>query len=66
VAYQCILKKASQPHCSNFLALHILQFLPHSPNPESHPAMEAGVTDHVWSLEEVVGLLETEEKRAAA
>lgn len=25
------------------------------------PAMEAGVTDHVWSLEEIVGLLEAEE-----
>jgi hypothetical protein len=30
------------------------------------PAMEAGVSDHVWSLEEVVTLLEAEEKRAAA
>jgi IS1 family transposase len=30
------------------------------------PAMEAGVSDHVWSLEEVVALLEAEEKRAAA
>ena len=24
------------------------------------PAMEAGVSDHVWSIEEIVGLLETE------
>jgi hypothetical protein len=23
-----------------------------------HPAMEAGIADHVWSLEEVIGLLE--------
>ncbi|HKS66391.1 MAG TPA: IS1 family transposase [Candidatus Acidoferrales bacterium] len=30
------------------------------------PAMEAGVTDHVWSLDEVVGLLEHEERRLAA
>jgi len=22
------------------------------------PAMEAGITDHVWSIEEVIGLLE--------
>lgn len=29
------------------------------------PAMEAGVTDHVWSLEEVVALLDVEAKRAA-
>ena len=25
------------------------------------PAMEAGVSDHVWTLEEVVSLLETKE-----
>lgn len=25
------------------------------------PAMEAGLTDHVWTLEELVGLLEAEE-----
>jgi hypothetical protein len=24
------------------------------------PAMEAGISDHVWSLEEIAGLLETE------
>ena len=30
------------------------------------PAMAAGIADHVWSIEEVVELLEAEEKRAAA
>jgi IS1 family transposase len=30
------------------------------------PAMEAGASDHVWSIEEMVALLEAEEKRAAA
>lgn len=30
------------------------------------PAMEAGIADHVWSIEELVGLLETEPKEAAA
>lgn len=30
------------------------------------PAMEAGVTDHVWSIEEIAGLLEEIEKLAAA
>jgi hypothetical protein len=30
------------------------------------PAMEAGVTDHVWTIEEVAGLLEEIEKLAAA
>jgi IS1 family transposase len=29
------------------------------------PAMEAGIADHVWSIEEVVGLLTTEIKEAA-
>ena len=28
------------------------------------PAMEAGVSDHVWSIEEIVGLLEEEEVKA--
>jgi IS1 family transposase len=30
------------------------------------PAMEAGLTDHVWSLEELVGLLDEHERTAAA
>jgi hypothetical protein len=30
------------------------------------PAMEAGLADHVWSIEEVIGLLTTQEQRIAA
>lgn len=30
------------------------------------PAMEAGLTDHVWSLDELVGLLESAEVKSAA
>ena len=30
------------------------------------PAMEAGISDHVWSLEEIVGLLEQDEARRVA
>jgi len=30
------------------------------------PAMEAGIADHIWSLEELVGLLEVTLVRAAA
>ena len=30
------------------------------------PAMEAELADHVWSLEELVGLLEEHERTAAA
>lgn len=29
------------------------------------PAMQAGLSDHVWSIEEIVGLLEQAEKKAA-
>lgn len=29
------------------------------------PAMEAGITDHVWSLEEVIALLDLPEEAAA-
>jgi IS1 family transposase len=29
------------------------------------PAMAAGISDHVWSLEEIVGLLDTADKKAA-
>ncbi len=29
------------------------------------PAMAAGVADHVWSLEEIVGLLAVADKKAA-
>ena len=38
-------------------APHGLQFLPYSPNVALTPAMEAGVSDHVWSLGEVITLL---------
>ena len=30
------------------------------------PAMEAGLADHVWTLEELIGLLEAKESRVAA
>lgn len=29
------------------------------------PAMAAGIADHVWSIEEIVGLLDAAEKKAA-
>jgi len=34
--------------------------------PRVTPAMEAGPTDHIWSLQELVGLLEGKEKEVAA
>jgi len=30
------------------------------------PAMAAGVSDHVWTLDEVIGLLEAQEKKVAS
>jgi hypothetical protein len=30
------------------------------------PAMEAGLANHVWSIEEIIGLLEMAEKESAA
>jgi hypothetical protein len=30
------------------------------------PAMEAGLADHVWSLEELVGLLDVKSTKVAA
>jgi hypothetical protein len=32
-----------------------------SPGTKTTPAMAAGVTDHVWSLDELIGLLEAAE-----
>jgi hypothetical protein len=29
------------------------------------PAMQAGIANHVWSLEEIVGLLDAADKKAA-
>ena len=29
------------------------------------PAMEAGISDHVWPIEEIVGLLDAADKKAA-
>jgi hypothetical protein len=30
------------------------------------PAMASGLTDHVWSIDEIVGLLEMVERKSAA
>jgi hypothetical protein len=29
------------------------------------PAVKAGIADHIWSVEEIVGLLEQQEEKAA-
>jgi hypothetical protein len=38
--------------------LHVLQLRAGPPDAPRHPAMEAGVSDHVWSIEEIARLLE--------
>jgi hypothetical protein len=30
------------------------------------PAIKAGIADHIWSIEEIIGLLEAREQKAAA
>jgi hypothetical protein len=42
------------------------QFLPRASTLRVTPAMEANLADHVWSLEELVGLLNIVERRIAA
>ena len=44
-------------HCMhyNFCRIH--------KSPRVTPAMEAGISDHVWALEELVGLLEVGERQ---
>ena len=44
--------------------LHALQLLP-CPQDLARPAMEAGVTDHVWVLQEIMSLLDADAKLAA-
>lgn len=46
--------------------LHALQRRAHPPDAPGHPAMEAGVSDHVWEIEEIVGLLDWAAAQAPA
>jgi hypothetical protein len=54
---KCFLKKGGKPRAFRRTSLHLLQFLSDS-SLRVTPAMEAGATDHVWSLEEVIALLD--------
>jgi hypothetical protein len=40
-----------------------MSMMPHTRS--ERPAMAAGIADHVWSIEEIVGLLDAAEKKAA-
>lgn len=50
------------------VALHFMHynFCPIHQSLRVTPAMEAGLTDHVWSLEELAGLLDSAPKLAVA
>jgi len=51
------------------VALHFLYYnwaRPHQALKGRTPAMAAGLEDHVWTIEEIVGLLEDSEARRAA
>ncbi len=58
--------KKLENHC-HALALHYMHynFCRVHQTLRVTPAMEAGITDHVWSLEEVAGLLESKSQKAA-
>ena len=63
---KCLLEKVREPLSRRRDLLRLLQFLPCSPDATRYPAMEAGLTDHVWPLAELVGLLEAKTLSAAA
>ena len=37
--------------------MHVLQLLPRAPNTARYCSYGSGIADHVWSIEELVGLL---------
>ena len=37
--------------------MHVLQLLPRAPNTARYSSYGSGIADHVWSIEELVGLL---------
>jgi len=55
-------KKVENHACA--IALHFMHynFARIHQTIKSTPAMLAGVADHLWSIEEIVGLLETKER----
>jgi hypothetical protein len=57
---KCFFTETRKPRSRRGALLYVLQFRPHSPKRQSlrvTPAMEAGMSDHVWSLEEIDDLL---------
>ena len=57
-ADQCFFKEAGEPRLRALDLLHALQFRSDPPDAQVTPAMEAGVTDGLWSLEDMVGIVD--------
>jgi hypothetical protein len=58
--YECVNKHAIGA------PLHAPQFRPYPPHAADHARDGSRLTDRVWSIEEIVGLLEMAEKEPAA
>jgi hypothetical protein len=50
-------KKGRELGSGSGALLHALQLLPDSPNASRHLSNGSGISDHVWSLAEVISLL---------
>jgi hypothetical protein len=48
-------REAGQSQGRLRFALRVLQFLPDTQSLRVTPAMEAGITGHIWSLRELLG-----------
>lgn len=59
-------KRSSRITATWLLSTMLLQFLPRESNLACDAAMETGLTDHIWSLEDLVGLLDSKAPQAAA
>jgi hypothetical protein len=56
-AHQSVLEERREPHGGERATLRVLKFLPRASDAPRHARDGARLTDHVWSLEELVGLL---------
>jgi len=51
-------KEDRKSHARYCTALHALQLLPHSQDPARHSSNGSGVTKKLWSIEDIVALLD--------
>jgi len=57
LAHECLFTEDREPRRDGRALLHVVQLRQDSPELRVTPAMEAGIADHVWSLDEIVGLV---------